>query len=352
MTVLEKVNLKEVEAQEMKALQKRVADQRPRFDTITAEELQTKDFPELAFVVDQLIVPGLTFLVGAPKGGKSWAAMNICFGVSTGSKAFGNLQCAHGDALYLALEDNQRRLKSRLHKLNPYDTWPPKLRFVTESPRLNDGGLAMMETWFQEADNPTLIVVDVFVKVRDASTSSANGYDADYASVVPLQKFASENSIAILCIHHTRKMKADDALETVSGTTGLTGAADTILILQRDTTLSKGEAILKGRGRDIPDVEMALTFNEATCEWQHLGDASEYRASKEEQEIIDALMTSDQAMGAQEIVEILPDLTTKAISQRLARMAERGKIRKTGYGKYRPLDPVEPVEVSNLGGVE
>lgn len=349
MTVLETINLEEIEAKEIRAQEKRAVDRRPRFDTISAEDLQTKDFPKLVFVVDQLIVPGLTFLVGAPKGGKSWAAMNICFGVSTGEKAFGNLQCAHGDALYLALEDNQRRLKSRLHKLNPYDTWPSRLKFVTESPRLNDGGLAMMETWIQEADNPTLIVVDVFVKVRDTSANNVNGYDADYAAVGCLQKFAIENGIAILCIHHTRKMKADDALETASGTTGLTGAADTILILQRDTTLSKGEAILKGRGRDIPDVEMALTFNEETCEWQHLGDASEYRASKEEQEIIDALKTSEQAMGAQEIAEILPDLTTKAISQRLTRMTDRGKVRKISYGMYRP---VEAVDLSNLEAVE
>lgn len=351
MNDLETVTLEDAEAEDRKARHySKAADQRPRFDTISAETLQTKDFPELVYVVDQLIVDGaLTFLTGAPKGGKSWAAMNVCSAVATGGKAFGNLQCALGDVLYLALEDNQRRLKSRLQKLNPYDTWPPRLKFVTESPRLGDGGLAMMETWVQETEDPTLIVIDVFVKVRDASASGANGYDTDYSAVVPLQRFAAENGVAILCIHHTRKMKADDALETVSGTTGLTGAADTVLVLQRDAALSKGEALLKGRGRDIPDVEMAMSFNEVTCEWQHLGDASEYRASKEEQEIIDALKTSEQAMGAQEIAEILPDLNTKTISQRLTRMTERGKIRKISYGMYRP---VEPVEVSNSVGVE
>lgn len=328
----------------------RAEDQRPQFESITAEDLQLKEFDELVYIVDRLIVDGsVTFLAGPPKGGKSWAALNVCAAIAVGGTAFGNLQCSQGDTLYLALEDNQRRLKSRLQKLYPHDTWPHGMRLATESPRLNEGGLEKMATWVHEATNPSLIVIDVFGLVRDTSASHTSNYDADYAAVIPLKEFAKEYGVAILCIHHTRKMKADDPLETVSGTNGITGAADTSLVLQRDPGLSKGEAVLKGRGRDIPDVEMAMSFNEATCEWQHLGDASEYRASEEEQEIVDALKSFKAAVGAQEIANILPNVTAGTISQRLTRMAKRGKIVKDSYGKYRP---VKPVNVSTLEALE
>ena len=44
-------------------------------------------------------------------------------------------------------------------------------------------------------------------------------------------------------------MAADDPLEAVSGTNGVTGAADAVLVLNRD---AKGTT-LYGRGRDIED---------------------------------------------------------------------------------------------------
>ena len=53
-------------------------------------------------------------------------------------------------------------------------------------------------------------------------------------------------------------MVADDPLEMVSGTNGLTGAADAILILNRD---SQG-CTLCGRGRDLDEFDRAVQFDE------------------------------------------------------------------------------------------
>lgn len=64
---------------------------------------------------------------------------------------------------------------------------------------------------------------------------------------------ADEQSVAIVLVHHQRKMAAEDPLDTVSGTTGLTGAVDTVLVLTRDGN----GTTLHGRGRDIEEVEDA-----------------------------------------------------------------------------------------------
>lgn len=211
---------------------------------------------------------------------------------------------------------------------------------VDKFPRLDNGGLKWLQQWVDLADNPKLIVIDVYAKVK---MQSGDGYEADYRAAAPLQEFAVENGIAVLCIHHTRKMAADDPLESVSGTNGLTGAADSILVLRREA-INNGNAVLYGRGRDISECELALCFDETSCHWSHRGNAAELRASKESQEIIDALSHIGEPAGAKAIAELLPHLNTSVVSKRLYRMSDRGEVRKTSYGVY---EPVQPVEVSN-----
>jgi hypothetical protein len=63
------------------------------------------------------LVEGATILAGRPKIGKSWLALDWSIAVARGGFCFGDVHCKEGDVLYIALEDNKRRLKSRLAKL-------------------------------------------------------------------------------------------------------------------------------------------------------------------------------------------------------------------------------------------
>jgi RecA-family ATPase len=89
------------------------------------------------------LVEGATILAGRPKIGKSWLALDWSVAVARGGFCFGDVRCKEGDVLYIALEDNKRRLKSRLAKiLGLIGEWPEKLEYATEWPRANEGGLA------------------------------------------------------------------------------------------------------------------------------------------------------------------------------------------------------------------
>ena len=66
-----------------------------------------------------------------------------------------------------------------------------------------------------------------------------------------LHKLAHERAIAIVVIHHVRKMEANDPFDIVGGMNGLTGAAGTILVLKRQSS----NVILYARGRDIDERE-------------------------------------------------------------------------------------------------
>src|SRR6478672_360495 len=58
-------------------------------------------------------------------------------------------------------------------------------------------------------------------------------YGLDYLAIGPFHRIAHEYGIAVVLVHHTRKMDADNAFDTVSGSHGLTGAADTVLVIKQ-----------------------------------------------------------------------------------------------------------------------
>ena len=173
----------------------------------------------------------------------------------------GSVDCEQGDVLYLALEDNRRRVKDRLLTLCPARKVQginlDRLSVRTIAPRIDTGLLAELDKWRLNCSNPRLVIIDVFLKVRPPRKKGEDAYAADYEAVTPLQRYASEHRLAIVLVTHTRKMEAEDPLEAISGTNGVTGAADAVLVLARGT---KGTT-LYGRGRDIEEIETAMRFD-------------------------------------------------------------------------------------------
>lgn len=108
-------------------------------------------------------------------------------------------------------------------------------------------------------ESPRLIVVDVFARVKGSKGAEETDYDADYRQAAMLQALASRHNLAVVLIHHTRKMAADDPFDEVSGTRGLTGAADSVLVLKRDGGTQ--QPVLYGRGCDLEEIETALQFD-------------------------------------------------------------------------------------------
>jgi hypothetical protein len=79
-----------------------------------------------------------------------------------------------------------------------------------------------------------MVVVDVLQRVKPAGKPGQNSYENDYQAMEGLQRWAGDRRIAVVCLHHTRKGGADDPLEALSGSNGLSACADTTLLLDRD----------------------------------------------------------------------------------------------------------------------
>src|SRR5262249_4313521 len=152
-----------------------------------------------------------------------------------------------GSVLYLALEDGDRRMQSRMTKLLPTFSgkWPRKFHYATRWPRADQGGVEKIDKWCDENPDARLVVIDVLAKFRPPSRGKSNVYEQDYFALSKLQELATRRSITILVVHHTRKCTSEDPVEEISGTLGLAGAADAFLVLKK----ASAGATLAGRCR-------------------------------------------------------------------------------------------------------
>ena len=155
-----------------------------------------------------------------------------------------------GESLYLALEDPARRLKSRLLTVLEGSKAPDDFYLATAWRSLPEGGGDDLDEFLVGHPDCRLVVVDVFAKVR-GRVGESNVYEADYAAMSRLKVIADKHRVCVVVVHHTRKSASDDFVNTVSGTHGLAGASDAILVLAR--TRESSEAILHITGRDVEE---------------------------------------------------------------------------------------------------
>jgi len=273
----------------------------PVLKAFTASDLEEMIFPEPKWAVPGLLPEGLTILAGRPKRGKSWMGLGLALAVASGGKALGKIDVEKGDALYLALEDNPRRLQNRLAILkDPDSKLPSRLHLVTEFLPLQMGGMQSLLLWLDKHPKTHLVVIDTLGRILPSGKGNNNQFVDDYQFIGKLQKLSIDRGFALLVIHHIRKQSADYALDRVAGTTGITGAADSVWVL--DSGKGEASAILQVTGRDIETQEIAMKFENGI--WSSLGEAKNLAVSGERKAVLD-LISGEGPLYPREIADLL-----------------------------------------------
>lgn len=299
-------------------------------ETITAEELMQREYRPPKWAVPDLVPEGLTILAGKPKTGKSWLALDFCVSVAAGGYALGNVKCESGYVLYLALEDTERRLQGRLRAVLQGAPASRDLQITTAWKRSDKGGLDDLHHWLRVHQGARLVVIDTLQKIRGARPRDAGIYEDDYQAIAVYKKLADEHTTPIVLVHHQNKGMNEDPLLSVSGTAGITGSADTVLVLQREP--NDINATLYVRGRDVTEQEVAIQFDNQTGKWTKLGKANEFRMSEERKAIIRALMDGGR-MTPKEIA-LASGKKANAVHFLLHKMKKDGEIHQSVDGKY------------------
>lgn len=311
----------------------------------TATSLMAKTFPPLEYVVPGVIPEGLTMLVAPPKIGKSWLVLGLAKACTEGEYAFGAIPVDQRPVMYLALEDGQRRLQDRLRVLG-MDGGNTDLFMMTD---LVASAQKTIRTFMERhTDRKPLVILDTLGKAREIYNGN-DAYQKDYAEIGFYKDITDDHpGSSLIMVHHTNKGAHGDFVSSVSGTQGLTGAADSILTIERGRT--EDEATLNVTSRDAAEGSYAVSLNNGvwTLEGTGLLDAAQTaRTRKVTTGLGDRMtqvveyVTANGPVAPSEVAKGL-DLEPNTAATLLGRAVRSGRIDKQGRGVYIPT-PTPPV---------
>lgn len=275
-------------------------------------------------------------------------SLNIAVCVTHELDVFGEMKGECGDVLYLALEDQKRRLKSRYEQMTAKLDRKGADRFsmMLSCPRLTQGGEEFIEKWVKNANNPRLVIVDTVGKMRPRrGTRSDDQYADTYDDMGVLKDLADDLGIGVLGIHHTRKTQAEDALEEVLGSTGFTGAADSIWVLKRKR--GDNNAILLITGRDIEECSISVKFDPEDGTWKGGKSGNYQHGITSRDAVLDwavAHMDEHRTFSPAHVSEAI-GMSMEAARQSMMRLAKMGKVIRVRNGLYRLPTPDEGVVI-------
>lgn len=313
-------------------------------------DLMTKRFPELGWVVEDMIPEGTSILVSAPKIGKSLLALDVAVACATGRDAFGGVPTgAPRPVLYLDLESGERRLQSRVLAQG----WD---EFGSFQYHLDSGtAVATLQRFMRKhRGKRPLAILDTLAAVMTDRGDRSTLLKHEYDTLKPFQQAtAKDPGSAIVVVHHTRKLDSTDPLAMASGTHGTTGAVDHVLLLARPSRMER-DGVLSRVSRDVEDREFEIRLRGAR--WYVLGGSAEeaQRAHEERERQRKLNNLSSLSHGLIQVIEAAEGATLSVetifsrydgasdrhiVSTVLPRLARNGLIEKVGRGAYRARTP-------------
>ena len=240
-----------------------------RLGFFDGEELMARQHVPRRFCIEGLLPQGVCILGGYPKAGKSLLVMDWALHIAKGIPVWG-MAVTQGTVLYMCLEDTEDRLRHRLSLMT--DEVPKSICFATAVGTLSDTLEAQIDFFMRERPDTVLIIIDTFQLIR-AHTGDPT-YSGDYTEVQKLKEIADRHGITILLVHHLRKQGDSNPFNRMTGTTGLTGAADNLYVLER-MEKELHTAQLRCSGRDIGDRVLTLKFSQSKFVWELVSDSAD-----------------------------------------------------------------------------
>ena len=173
-----------------------------------AETIMKTNYPPTPFIVKDLITAqGLIIIAGPAKAGKSLFIIQLLDAISGHSSEF--LACevtAHGAVLYLALEDNDPRLKERFlkQKLNPTSNFKVAFKWTVDEKAISD-----LDKYLTEHPEIILVVIDTKAKICNEQGTQLS-YQSEYNFMGAIKECADKHKICIMLVTHLRKRPSQE----------------------------------------------------------------------------------------------------------------------------------------------
>ena len=290
-----------------------------RFTTL--QDFMSEPEEEMNWIVDGLLSKGgMSLMVAKPKLGKSTLARQFALAIARGEKVLGRTTRS-GTVIMLLLEERKHDVRQHFRRMGADGM--ENIKVFVGLPPAN----AIQQV--QEAimkEKPAMLIVDTLsrlVKVKDL-----NDYAQTTSALEPLLGLARESGTHVMLVHHAKK-GGDTSIDSVLGSTALSGTVDTIIFLnQKDRYRTVTSTQRLGEG--IP--ESVLEFDqERLC--STLGEVPEDDEIERMQEsILEFLVDQNEPLTE---IQIDEGVTGKRSYRKkaLRALVNENKICRTGLGK-------------------
>ena len=226
-----------------------------KIQLIDAETLYYKPLAHPRMLIDGILADGLAVMAGDSKIGKSWMVLWLCLQISKGEPVWG-IPTRKTDVVYLALEDREWRIQQRMQELT--EAPPENLHFGFSCGQLGSELESQIEAVLQDYPSTGLIFIDTLQMIRDNVSGKVNAYAQDYRDLSSLKKIADNHGICIFLVHHTRKDRdSSNIFNDMTGSTGIMGVADTVMILRKEERFGDAAALCI-TGRDVEEKKLKM----------------------------------------------------------------------------------------------
>ena len=225
-------------------------------------------------LVENLIAPHLTYLVGDPKAGKSFLAMQIANAISKGETIFGCEVPEKRRALYFAVENGYEETVDRIQNmgLDGDVVWRFKGKNFEQEPDSVEELLVMLTDEVTKDASIGVIFLDTlrFMAGPPPKVDGGNAQDRDYAQLKPIQSWCQKAGVGVVALAHTNKAQDGRGglrtqIASTAGSNLIMGTAESILTLSRhvdkDTMANLAHGLIQRTGRSFKDdTALEVTF--------------------------------------------------------------------------------------------
>ena len=230
-------------------------------------------------IIENLIAPHLTYLVGDPKAGKSLVAMQMAEAATTGSDLWGCKTSGKVKGLYYAAENGYEETVGRIQymKLDGDIEWRFKGKNFDELPEDVDELLLMMTAEVEADPAIGIIFLDTlrWMSGPPKKIDGGNAQDQDFARLMPIQDWCLQTGVSVVAVAHTNKavdgrggMRSQ--LASTAGSNLIAGTAESLLTLTRrfdkTTATPLDDGVIQRMGRSFTaDNALSVSLDRRTA---------------------------------------------------------------------------------------
>ena len=310
---------------------------------ITAQELLARRIQIHDYVINDLIAYGLIIMAGRPKQGKSILATQIAIHVAQGTPFLGQIPVNQSDVLFLTLEESPELTAERLKRICPDFSQLGGIIYTFQWLSPAEGGIEYLDFYLEQHRDIKVVIVDTLSAFINGNQNTGKGYFNEYEDARKIHRVAKNRGVSLILLHHTVKQSSGN-LNDLYGSSGYSGTADNILLLNSDKVRGIGKLQLTSR---YGDAEYALKFNKEKGCWEYLGEFEEVDLSQERQDILEVLV---DACGPVQVKQIAKELVKNipATSNLLIKLHKQGLVWKPTYRIYELTEAGQKVIASQL----